>query len=151
MSVCKTIVLVFNSEVPIDNKSSCFPIVIRDESKVSELHEVRKDTKKLRYLIELVSNSKENRKIDNGAMELNVSKLHNKNSRAILKYLEKIQEMLGDIHDYDITIDHLRGKLISNGLTITSVLTDMQKKRNTKFDQFVNYIRTLAIVVNNTG
>ena len=35
------------------------PIVIGDEGKITELHELRKDSKKLRYLIELVINKEE--------------------------------------------------------------------------------------------
>lgn len=128
-------------------------IVIRDKSNLSELHEVRKDTKKLRYLIELISNTKKNREIKNGDVNLNARKntaLY-ENNYLILKYLEKIQEMLGDIHDYDITIDYLRSNQISSGLALTSVLTEIEEKRNLKFDQFVNYIRSMRIGTNDTS
>ncbi len=66
-------------------------IVLEDEVKVDELHILRKDFKKLRYSLELASNKK--------------------TTRDILEDLKNIQDMLGDIHDSDIIIDHLRNTI----------------------------------------
>ncbi|WP_172602205.1 hypothetical protein [Candidatus Nitrosocosmicus franklandus] len=59
--------------------------------------------------------------------------------------------MLDNIHDYDIRIDHLKSNQILSGLALTSVLTEMEEKRNLKFDQFVNYIRSMRIDTNDTS
>jgi len=59
--------------------------VLGDESKIGELHALRKETKKLRYLLELA---------DKSPRELSV--------------LAAWQERLGTIHDFDVAIDYLR-------------------------------------------
>ena len=124
---------------------SKIPSVISDKSKVSELHEVRKDTKKLRYVIELLLISKESGETDKQVKQIDVTNPINKDSHRILAYLEKLQEMLGDIHDYDVTLDYLKKKQKSDKLAITSTTTNIQNIRNTKFDQFVDYIRSLTL------
>lgn len=68
------------------------PLVIADADKVNELHEMRKDCKKLRYLLELVPNGKSSDK--------NMSKLEEE--------LQNMQDLLGAIHDCDATVAHLK-------------------------------------------
>lgn len=63
------------------------PIVISDESKIEELHSMRKIAKKLRYLLEV---------------EPNNSYLN------LINKMKIFQEFLGDIHDCDITINLLK-------------------------------------------
>jgi CHAD domain-containing protein len=60
------------------------PIVTLDPLKIEELHELRKNSKKLRYLLELLPKE-----------DKSISKLIN------------IQDKLGLIHDFDITIEFL--------------------------------------------
>ena len=43
-----------------------FPIVINNSEKIEELHEIRKDSKKLRYLLELVLSNKDKNKENTG-------------------------------------------------------------------------------------
>ena len=119
------------------------PIVIGDDSKITELHELRKDSKKLRYLIELVT-SKEN-------INENTNVLIDNNNHKILEHLEKIQGMLGDIHDYDIALDYLRQYQASNNPLITSTITNIMKVRKAKFDDFVNYGKSTGTLVVNGG
>jgi len=114
------------------------PIVIGDESRITELHELRKDSKKLRYLIELVIN-KENDNTTKANTNDITNKLVDNNDHKILEHLEKIQEILGDIHDYDIAIDYLRQRHVSNNPTITNAITNIMKIRKAKFDNFVNF------------
>jgi len=124
------------------------PIVIGDDSKITELHELRKDSKKLRYLIELVINKEAN---DTNKRNINddMDVLIDNNYQKILEHLEKIQGMLGDIHDYDITLDYLRQHQASNNPLITSTITNIMKVRKVKFDDFVNYGKsTRTLVVN---
>jgi len=126
------------------------PIVIGDDSKITELHELRKDSKKLRYLIELVINKEEN---DIGKRNINddMDVLINNNYHKILEHLEKIQRMLGDIHDYDIALDYLRQHQASNNPLITSTITNIIKVRKAKFDDFVNYGKSTRTLVVNGG
>ncbi len=63
------------------------PIVASDESKVDELHSMRKTAKKLRYILEIKSNSHYQRFIGN---------------------MKAFQERLGKIHDCDMTICFLK-------------------------------------------
>jgi CHAD domain-containing protein len=65
-----------------------FPVVITNLSKLEELHGLRKDCKKLRYMLELLPEE-------------------NKDSLQMKKTLQRIQDILGSIHDFDFTIAHL--------------------------------------------
>jgi CHAD domain-containing protein len=67
------------------------PLVIADADKVNELHEMRKDCKKLRYLLELVPHE---------SSDKNMSKLEEE--------LQNLQDLLGAIHDCDAAVDHLK-------------------------------------------
>ena len=126
------------------------PIVIGDDSRITELHELRKDSKKLRYLIELVINKEEN---DTSKRNINddTNVLIDNNNHKILEHLEKIQGMLGDIHDYDIAIDYLRQHQASNNPLITSTITNIMKIRKVKFNDFVNYGKSTRTLVVNGG
>lgn len=64
------------------------PNVVR-EYQAEELHQVRKDCKKLRYLLELTDKKK---------------------MKNVLKSLKSIQDMLGAIHDNEITIQYLKNQ-----------------------------------------
>ncbi len=126
------------------------PIVIGDDSKITELHELRKDSKKLRYLIELVIN-KENNDTSKGNIKHDTNILIDNNNHKILEHLEKIQGMLGDIHDYDIALDYLRQHQASNNPSIISTITNIMKVRKAKFNDFVNYGKSTRTLVVNGG
>jgi CHAD domain-containing protein len=124
------------------------PIVMGDDNKITELHELRKDSKKLRYLIELVVNKENNDTIKRNTSD-NTNLLIDNNNHKILEHLEKIQGMLGDIHDYDIALDYLRQHRASNNPLIIDTITNIMKVRKVKFNDFVNYGKsTKALVVN---
>ena len=118
-------------------------IVIGDDSRITELHELRKDSKKLRYLIELVTSK--------GNISDNAKALMDNNNHKTLEHLEKIQGMLGDIHDYDIALNYLRQHKASNNPLITSTITNIIKVRKAKFDDFVNYGKSTRTLVVNGG
>src|ERR671924_5358 len=65
-----------------------------DSSKVEELHRLRKDCKKLRYILEMVPPA--GRKKYERAVSLALA-------------LEELQDLLGAIRDSDITIEYLQG------------------------------------------
>jgi CHAD domain-containing protein len=72
------------------------PLVLSDSSKVEELHRLRKDFRRLRYVLELVPAEDRKRYVKNASgrdMELN-----------------DLQALLGLIHDSDIIIEYLRSK-----------------------------------------
>lgn len=74
--------------------NDAFPVVLSDSSKVEELHRLRKDCKKLRYILEMVPPA--GRKKYERAVSLALA-------------LEELQDMLGAIRDSDITIEYLQG------------------------------------------
>ena len=113
-----------------------FPIVINNSKKVDELHEIRKDSKKLRYLLELVLSNKDRNK---GNIDKN--NVINKNDHGdnhdvsfLLEKLEKIQDMLGNIHDYDITTAYLKGHESHNFFIAENNIAMIRKN---KYEQFV--------------
>jgi CHAD domain-containing protein len=123
------------------------PLVITDESKVVELHEVRKNTKKLRYLIELVL-PKDNDGSDNVGAKNKINTPNKSMSHEILEHLEKIQKMLGDIHDYDIVIDYLN-RYPSRETATYGAIRNIIRVSKKKFKEFVEYTKPLTLITNN--
>jgi CHAD domain-containing protein len=85
--------------------------VLADESRADELHALRKEAKKLRYLLEL-------------------SDGHSPD----LELLVKWQEALGEIHDLDVAIDYLRR--IRPGPPADTIAR-LKKGRSSKYEEFV--------------
>ena len=117
------------------------PIIISSSEKIEELHQVRKDTKKLRYLLELILNNRH--KIDGNIGKNNeIDKNNYGNDQNIwnqIEKLKKIQDMLGNIHDYDITIAYLKQHdKQKNFVTVMNI--DMQRKN--KYEQFIRYYKS---------
>jgi CHAD domain-containing protein len=98
-----------------DGMKQRIPIVMADHN-IEELHELRKDCKKLRYLLEIASRT---RRVDR-----------------VLKQLQDVQDILGSIHDNDIMIQYLRASKVSN--PIDHIVKDEIVDRDQKYDQFVN-------------
>jgi CHAD domain-containing protein len=118
-----------------------FPIVINNSEKIDELHEIRKDSKKLRYLLELVLSNKDRNK---GNIDKN--NVINKNDHGdnhdvsfLLEKFEKIQDMLGNIHDYDITTAYLKGHESHNFFIAENNIAMIRKN---KYEQFVQYCKS---------
>lgn len=63
------------------------PVVASDESKIDELHFMRKTAKKLRYILEIESSD---------------------SYRHLITSMKLLQKILGNIHDCDITINFLK-------------------------------------------
>lgn len=104
------------------------PAVLSDSGKVDELHKLRKDCKKLRYVIE--------------ALPAEIAKKYEKKAsdaigrRGSSVSLEKLQDMLGEIRDSDITLQYLKtskskiaGELVSKEASV----------RRRLYDEFVKY------------
>jgi CHAD domain-containing protein len=111
-----------------------FPLVITNIEKITELHEMRKDCKKLRYLLELLpeKNTKNNRSEEEVDYILK-----------LVEKLEKVQGMLGMIHDYDTTLAFLRRV---NGRrnrrpAIQKTIEKITQVRQSKYEQFVEFLK----------
>lgn len=92
------------------------PIVTSDESKIKELHSMRKTAKKLRYVLEIDPND---------------------SYRSILEKIKSFQEFLGKIHDCDITINFLekQSKKIPN---LEPIILKEQKIRSQIYQNLAN-------------
>lgn len=93
-------------------------IVIQDKNKIKKLHELRKDCKKLRYLLELISDQ-------------------DKDIEKTVKQLDDIQDILGEIHDCDATIMFLRQQK-KQYPAVKNFINNESTIRNNKYEQFVN-------------
>jgi len=109
------------------------PIVVNDSEKVTELHELRKDCKKLRYLLELLPDS--HSKDQTSKMDDYVSKLMGK--------LESVQDILGIIHDYDTIIAYLRRRkgTGTRSALLNSIILQLNQERRDKYEQFVKFVK----------
>ena len=96
-----------------------FPIVITDSTKIEELHDLRKACKKLRYMLELLPSE-------------------NKKALQMGKTLQKIQDILGTIHDYDFTINYLElNEQPSN--EIREIINNEMQERKLNYEHFIRF------------
>ena len=96
-----------------------FPIVITDSTKIEELHDLRKACKKLRYMLELLPTE-------------------NKKALEMRKTLQKIQDILGAIHDYDFTINYL--ELIEQPSNeIREIINNEIQERKLSYERLIKY------------
>jgi len=102
------------------------PVVLTNANKIKELHEMRKDCKKLRYLLELVP-PQNNNSIDN------------KEIHKMITELEDIQDMLGCIHDSDITMAYL--KRVRHPNELRHILHDEISERTKKYEDFIQFCK----------
>jgi len=100
------------------------PVVLTNADKLKELHELRKDSKKLRYLLELSSHQHK---------EINV----------MITELEDIQDTLGTIHDSDTMIAYL--KRVRNTNKVKQILDDQISERNKKYNDIIQFCKKKSI------
>ncbi len=95
------------------------PVVLSDSSKVKELHRLRKDCKKLRYILEAASadSKREYAKAIRG------------------KDLEEVQDLLGAVHDSDVTIEYL------NSIKNSQLAKKEAANRKQLYLAFVRYMK----------
>jgi CHAD domain-containing protein len=102
------------------------PIILSDNTKKEELHMLRKNCKKLRYIFETLPEShikKYNKKIVSAIGE---------------KDLKEIQEMLGVIRDSDITIEYLQN--CRSGFAKQLAIKEADK-RDYLYREFIKYMK----------
>jgi CHAD domain-containing protein len=97
----------------VEKIQSLIPVVVKSEQNVDELHELRKDCKKLRYLMELIPESS-----------------------GFVGNLKQMQDLLGNIHDSDITIEFL-SKHCSKHKNVDEALKIEVEKRRHLYNDFV--------------
>jgi CHAD domain-containing protein len=102
----------------ISRIDDAFPIVLTNPLKLEELHELRKDCKKIRYMLELVEKD-------------------DKNAASLIRILEKVQDILGSIHDSDATIIYLRS--FAPNQEIQDVINKETKQRELGYEKFLLY------------
>ncbi len=96
-----------------------FPIVITDSTKIEELHDLRKACKKLRYMLELLP-------------------IENKKALEMRKSLQKIQDSLGMIHDYDFTINHLESNEQPSN-EVREIVNNERQERKLNYERFLRF------------
>jgi len=106
----------------IENIQNLMPKVIKDAKFVEELHVLRKECKKLRYVLELTEESE---------------------SSNFIKSLRQIQDILGSIHDSDITIDFL--KKLSSKYKAGEIIRKESDSRAQMYQKFVELHKTLQV------
>ena len=97
-----------------------FPVVLTNASKIGQLHQMRKDCKKLRYLLELLADQ-------------------NKETGRMISELEEVQDMLGAIHDDDIMTAYI--KRARRPKAVHHILDDGMAERNKKYEEFVQFCK----------
>lgn len=105
----------------ISRIESIFPAVLTNQAKLEEIHDLRISCKKLRYLLELLPEDK-----------INVLKTR--------KTLQKLQDILGTLHDYDFTIEYL-GSLGQSSTEIQEIITIEKEERNAKYHEFLRFCK----------
>jgi CHAD domain-containing protein len=105
----------------VTTMQAMFPVILTNTSKLEELHDLRIACKKLKYLLELSSD--ENKTI------LNIG-----------RNLQKLQDILGAIHDYDFTIEFLRS-LARQPLEIQEIIALEKEERNTKYGELLAFCK----------
>jgi CHAD domain-containing protein len=102
------------------------PLVLSDNTKKEELHSLRKNCKKLRYVFEVLPESH--------------IKTYGKKLDSTIggKDLKEIQEKLGLIHDSDITMDYLQNS--RQGLA-KQLVNKETAERNNLYIEFVKYMK----------
>ncbi len=100
---------------------STFPVVIISDENLKELHDLRISCKKLRYLLELQEDEK-------------------KRILKTRKALQKLQDILGAIHDYDFAIKYLVS-LGQPSLEIQEIIATEKEERAAKFEEFLKFCK----------
>lgn len=93
-------------------------IVLGDDKKLDELHMLRKDFKKLRYSIELIAKEK---RIPG------------------IKSLKNIQDVLGEIHDHDMTVEYLKNT--KQNSKYSEIIEIETQERSKKYQEFVTFLK----------
>jgi CHAD domain-containing protein len=98
------------------NITSLLPLVLKGPDRLEELHSLRMNCKKLRYILEAT---------------------HSDPKR--IKTLENWQNYLGKIHDYDVSVQYLAE--VKNSPAVVTIISEIKKSRNMQYLEFVSLFR----------
>ena len=97
------------------------PLVVQDSNNVRDLHLLRMDCRRLRYLAEL---------------------FRSKKTARLLSRLLSWQSLLGFIHDSDLTIDYLRN--LGEAPEIKPILNDLVSQRMQSYEKFSSIAKPIS-------
>jgi CHAD domain-containing protein len=97
------------------------PVVLTNANRINEIHEMRKDCKRLRYLLEVLPDQ------------------NDKEIHKMIAELEDIQDLLGSIHDSDTMIAYL--KRVRHPKEVTYILHEEISERNIKYENFIQFCK----------
>lgn len=117
----------------LKNVKKGLPVVIADRKNVEELHQLRKDLKKLRYVLEVMPAGLRK------PYEKKVSKELNGENKPAKERFKELQDMLGQIHDIDITVQYLSSLRIKSAV---QVIQAEKAERDRLFDRFARVVRS---------
>ena len=103
--------------------NSRLPLVLKDSNDTRNLHLLRMDCRRLRYLAEL---------------------FRSKKTARLLSRLRSWQSQLGFIHDSDLTIDYLRN--LGPGPEMQPILNDLVTQRMKRYEKFSSIAKQIAPV-----
>lgn len=99
------------------------PMVLKDSNDSKDLHLLRMDCRRLRYLAEL---------------------FRSKKTARLLSRLRSWQSQLGFIHDSDLTIDYLRN--LGEAPEIQPILNDLMSQRMQSYEKFSSIAKPISPV-----
>ena len=106
----------------ISQIESAFPAILTDPLRLEELHDLRISCKKLKYLLELLPEE-------------------NKDVLKTRKSLQKLQDILGTIHDFDFTIKYL-SSFGHTSIEIQEIISIEKEERNARYDDFLRFCKS---------
>jgi CHAD domain-containing protein len=114
-------------------------VALADSNNVEQLHTLRKNFKKIRYILEA---------LDSRAAK-KYQKMLRTGARVALSppVLEELQDMLGDLHDSDITLEFLES---SNSSDARVLYPQEAKIRKSLYDNFIKYVNSI-LSADNSG
>lgn len=98
------------------NITSLLPLVLKGPDRLEELHFLRMNCKKLRYILEAT---------------------HSDPKR--IKTLVNWQNYLGKIHDYDVAVEYLSG--VKSTPALVTIISETKKTRNVQYSGFASLFR----------
>lgn len=112
---------------------SGLPVVVADRKNIEELHQLRKDLKKLRYVLEVMPSG-----LKKPHEKKAIRMLNGENKRAEER-LKELQDLLGSMHDIDITVQYLESL---RKKAAAPVVQGEKAERDALFDRFSKSLRS---------
>jgi CHAD domain-containing protein len=116
------------------------PVVLADEQDAERLHDLRKNCKKFRYVLETIGGGRYRKHHEANFAKLLSSRGKLARDKDIGAVLKELQDILGAIHDADITIEFINSHSNSNNAAIKRLVFLEIQKRKQAYERFVDYI-----------